>query len=103
MRTCFTIRLPDNHSIAIADLSKVRGRVYEVNRINVPHRYRGRGYGRTLLTLVCTEADRFDVLLRLVPLESGGLTTEQLEAWYARKGFAQEKNGYFYRNPAPEK
>jgi predicted GNAT family N-acyltransferase len=103
MRTCYVIRLPDNHSIAILDLSKVRGRVYEVNRVNVPTRYRGRGYGRQLLKEVCSEADRFDTLLRLVPMESGGLTAAQLEAWYSRHGFRQHENVYFYREPATEK
>ena len=99
MQTCYTIRMPDGRSIAIVDLSKVRGRVYEVNRINVPERHRGRRYGAILLSEVCTEADRCGVLLRLVPLESGGLSTTELEAWYTRRGFVQRSNGYFYREP----
>lgn len=99
MQTCYTLRMPDGYSIAILDLSKVRGRVYEVNRINVPERHRGRRYGTALLREACTDADRCCVLLRLVPLESGGLSTTELEAWYTRHGFVQRSNGYFYREP----
>jgi N-acetylglutamate synthase-like GNAT family acetyltransferase len=83
--------------IAIADLSKVRGRLYEVNRINVPGKYRENGFGRQLLNMICMEADKNHVTLRLVPLESGGLTSLQLAAWYQRHGFQQRDSGYFYR------
>jgi len=99
MKSCYTLRMPDGHSIAILDLSKVRGRVYEINRINVPERHRGRRYGAALLREVCTEADRCGVLLRLVAMASGGMSAAELEAWYTRHGFVQRSNGYSYREP----
>ena len=99
MRTSFVIALPDNHHRAFALLSKVRERVYEIDTLSVPQRYRGRGYGRKLLREVCENAAYCGALLRLVPLADGGLTTVELEAWYIRHGFVQRSNGYFYREP----
>lgn len=99
MRSSYIIRMPDGQRIAIADVSKVRMQVYEINRINVPERWRGLRYGTQLLQQVCDDANRCNVTLRLVPLESGGMSTEELEAWYTRRGFERHHNGYFYRPP----
>lgn len=98
MKTCFVLELSPIR-IAIADLTKVRFRVYEINRVNVPEGFRGRGHGRELLCKVLAEADRCTVTLRCYSLSSGPLDEAALNAWYIRHGFGVHKSGYLYREP----
>jgi GNAT superfamily N-acetyltransferase len=83
---------------AIADLTIVRSRLWEVNRINVPAKYRGQGLGSKLLAKICEDADRESVTLELTVYASGPLSTGDLIAWYKRYGF-REYQGFMRREP----
>lgn len=98
MKTCIVLKLSPAR-IAIADLTKVRHRVYEINRLNVPEAHRGQGHGRELLRMVLDEADRCDVVLRCYSMSSGPLNNEALDAWYIRRGFQRRQDDYLYREP----
>lgn len=98
MKTCIIIKLSPV-KIAIADLTKVRHRTYEINRLNVPEGYRGRGHGRELLKQVMHEADRWGCILRCYSMSSGPLNNEALDAWYIRNGFVRNQDDYLYRQP----
>lgn len=98
MKTSFIIKLAPAR-IAIADISKISGNLYEINRINVPPEYRGRKHGRALLKQILVEADSVSASLRLNISPSGGLGLRKLQAWYARNAFTQRGDGYWYRDP----
>jgi GNAT superfamily N-acetyltransferase len=98
MKTNYVVRCAGPH-VAIADVTKVRHRIYEVNRINVPPAFRGRGFGRMLLKQLLEDADQHNVTLRLAVNPSGGLGKRKLTAWYARNAFIQREDGYMYREP----
>jgi N-acetylglutamate synthase-like GNAT family acetyltransferase len=98
MRTNYTVRCGPTH-IAICDISKINGKLYEVHRINVPPAYRGRGFGRELLKQLLADADANSVCLRLWVLPSGGLGRRKLTAWYLRHAFIQREDGFLYREP----
>jgi GNAT superfamily N-acetyltransferase len=58
----------------------------------------GKGYGRKLLDAIIEWADTNDKRLALSPAASGGLTQEQLKAWYGRNGF-RKAGDYMVREP----
>lgn len=64
---------------------------WEVTNVVVRKGYRGGGFGSEVLKLVTADADKEGVVLLLTsglgPGYSGGLSTEQLRAWYERHGF----------------
>ncbi len=99
MKTSYMLRLAPA-AVAIADVSKMGSKLYEINRINVPPVHRGRGHGRELLKQIITEANTAGVVLRLAVNPSGGLGRRKLTAWYARNAFIQRDDGYMYREPA---
>jgi GNAT superfamily N-acetyltransferase len=70
----------------MADVSNMEDFWY-INRINVPEKLRGRGYGRQLLNEIIADADADRVVLVLDPLATGGLHQDDLERWYLRNGF----------------
>jgi GNAT superfamily N-acetyltransferase len=98
MRTCIIVNVSP-FKIAIADLTQVGERTYEINRLNVPELYRGKGHGRKLLKQVLDEADRCGVTLRCYSMSSGPLTNSALDAWYKRNGFSRYPDDYLYRLP----
>lgn len=61
-----------------------------ITRIHVPAKHRGKGVATALISQVLADADREGATLQLWVKESGGLTREQLTAWYRRLGFEQE-------------
>jgi len=71
----------------IADLVKVAPGYYLVTRINVPVLSRSRGLGSKMLREILTDADAEGATLEIHPLPSGGLSRQQLIAWYGRYGF----------------
>lgn len=98
MKTCFILKLSPSR-IGIVDLTKWEDKLYEVNRINVPEQYRGKGYGSELLKILCNAADEEGATLRLYPQASGPLSNEDLTKWYKRHGFFQKNLIYLYREP----
>lgn len=86
MRTCYLTVIP-NSKPAIADLTPLLSDLYEVNRINVPERCRGKRHGSDLLRRICDDADAENVTLMLSPFPSGALDLDQLISWYERYGF----------------
>lgn len=50
-------------------------------------RYRGQGFGTKILNMILEDADKEGVILILEPVASGGLTNNELVAWYERHGF----------------
>lgn len=89
----------DHQSWAIVDVSEIGDLLYEVNRINVPRRWRGRGIARKLVTKVLEDADREKITLVLDINPYGDMDYKALKAWYERLGFSQEKDQRFYRKP----
>lgn len=61
--------------------------VYIIHRINVPQNARGNGYGTELLKMILSDAEEEGVTLMLAPESSGGLSQNDLIAWYLRHGF----------------
>ncbi len=74
-----------------------------ITRISVLPPQRGRGIARSLLKQVCEAADVDQVELWLQPIPgiNGGLTREQLIAWYERYGFRQINEYEWMRSPQP--
>ena len=101
MRGCYYQKL-DNAYLAVIDLFPLGSDVWEVSRINVPARYRGQGIGSRLMDQLLEDADAEGVTLQLTINPYGGLTYEQLQDWYERRGFVQSRDvdGYiFIREP----
>lgn len=102
MKTCYTIKMPDQMHIAIADITEpgvMFDEAWYINRINVPQQYRGMGFGKALLEMICRDADEEKATLALEPLASGGLNVKQLEDWYGRHGFVNGINYMMWRYP----
>lgn len=74
---------------------------WAVTEVAVKPKLRGQGYGRLLMAEVLADADREGVTLCLEILPDhpafGGLTYEQLEAWYMRLGFVWNDEGFMIR------
>lgn len=88
MRPTYLLSHADCVRPCIADLSDLPGCSHTyVNRINVPHELRGRGLGSQLLDQIVEDADQERVSLCLHPVASGGLSRDELIAWYRRRGF----------------
>lgn len=98
MKNQYWIALGPCH-VAIADLVKVHAGVWMLTRINVPHAYRGQGFGRQLLQMILDDADRFSQTIELGILDSGGLSHAQLEEWYRRNGFEEVNRNTWSRSP----
>jgi GNAT superfamily N-acetyltransferase len=89
-----------DHHIAIADVMPLVTGGHYVNRINVPQRFRGKGYGSRLLNMILEDADNERTMLVLEPSASGGLSQEDLIEWYQRHGFVFRSKGVLLRYPA---
>lgn len=87
MKELFFKKLDDPLGLAVVDLVEYYGQGYIVTRINVPPAHRGKGVARELMREVIEEADKTGTTLFLEIQPSGGLTYEQLRAWYKRLGF----------------
>jgi hypothetical protein len=94
MQSCYV----DYKTRAIADLVDYYGLGMLITRINVPVKERGKGAGRKLLAEIVADADRTHTTLFLEIVPTGGMTEEQLTAWYGRYGFKYWK-GVFRRRP----
>lgn len=77
------VRLPQ---INVKNIENAR----ELAHFNVPEHKRGLGNGSRLLAKVCREADGASkaLILTVRPYDGAERSTEQLEAWYGRYGFA---------------
>lgn len=69
-----------------------------ITRINVPASHRGAGHGTWLLTQLLDKADSEGISLFLEPVASGGLSQDELVAWYRSHGFTWWK-GIMRRKP----
>lgn len=69
----------------------MRWGVREVSSLQVPLEDRRKGYATALMQMIAVEADRAAMVLMILPApyQEGGLTQEQLEAFYARFGFVK--------------
>lgn len=74
-------------SRSIADLNTMEDGVVLISRINVPARQRGQGIATDILNEIIKDANDRGVTLILEPVPSGGLSYNQLVAWYERHGF----------------
>ena len=74
-------------------------RYYMINNIFVPEKHRGKGIGRNLMASITRDADRDGITLALCVSSSGGLTDEDLHAWYRRCGFTDGNCIVLYRKP----
>lgn len=63
----------------------------EVKSVRTDPAYRNKRYAKSMLSSVCNEADWDKTLLVLSPepYDNCPLTAEQLEAWYAKRGFVR--------------
>lgn len=79
-----------------AYLQPVSGQEWVISRIYVPTNLRGLGRGRALLMRILADADlEPGVTLYLTASPgSGGLSLEDLEAWYRRHGFVDDTDPY---------
>lgn len=98
MRTCYV--LPESRTIADLVQPHELTQWWTITRINVPEDHRGKGLGSAILNLILVEADVERITLAVEVSASDGLNHEQLEAWYARKGFKNRKSGYLVRLPS---
>ena len=105
MKDSYYVRDPDKgvFAAAIADVVEMpthgrRRRHFVVTRINVMEQYRGQGFGTKVLDLILADADAEGVTLFLEPSPSGGLTMDELTAWYERHGFTWGA-GHMARRP----
>lgn len=86
MKSCYYRKL-DGLSLAVLDNCDYYGDGRIITRINVPKKYRGQGHGTALLKECIADADKEGITLWLEIAESGGLSYDELEAWYKRHGF----------------
>jgi predicted GNAT family N-acyltransferase len=97
VKSCYFIKLSE-YSIAIADLCDYYSLGRIITRINVPEAARGNGHGRALMQQILNDADQERITLFLEPAATGGLTQDELTAWYQRHGFVYWK-GLLRRKP----
>jgi GNAT superfamily N-acetyltransferase len=96
MRQCYAIHF-DGHCVARANIMLATNELVE---LWVDQSFRREGLGRRLLKLVCNEADREGVVLKLMAAGSeGAMSTKQLEAWYGRFGFVSNPSCMMVRKP----
>ena len=95
-----SIKLSIAH-LAVLDVSEMNPDTFIINRINVPKKFRGRGYGSKLLKEICEVADREKIKLMLEINPYGELTRKDLERWYHEYGFKVNSNlpGTYLRLP----
>ena len=74
---------------------------YELSELWVDVNERRKGLGRRMMKLVCDEADRERVVLKLIAATCGGMTNEQLKAWYKRFGFEHDPLSYPWMRRTP--
>lgn len=74
-------------------------RVAELNRVNVPAKWRGQGIGRRLMQEVLDEADQLGVTLVLDINPYGDMDYQALSAWYQRVGFTEGADSRWWRSP----
>jgi N-acetylglutamate synthase-like GNAT family acetyltransferase len=100
MQISYFIKLSSIY-LAVLDLTKIDLDLYEINRINIPEKYRNQGFGRTLLQSACNDADLENVTLRLGVNPYGKMTYNQLKSWYLKFNFKEFGNdeGYLIRFP----
>ena len=82
----------------------MRDRVREVSAVHVEPEHRRQGFGSAIMQAVCADADHAGFVLLLQPEpESGGMTIDELSAWYSRFGFVaiQESPLLMARSPRP--
>lgn len=107
-----TTRLdPETHSIIdvseypaemldlLGPLPDGTARVAEINRINVPVKWRRNGVGRKLMKEVTDEADHLGVTLVLFINPYGDMDYDALSAWYQRVGFTEGDDARWWRTP----
>jgi GNAT superfamily N-acetyltransferase len=75
------------HHLAIVDLSQVGSTLWEINRVNVPAQYRGKGIASRLMARTLADADKEGITLRLVINAYGDMSFSDLYHWYERLGF----------------
>lgn len=85
-------------AIAVVDVTEIHGGV-EINRINVPVKYRRQGVGNRLLQKVTSDADAKSYVLFLTINPYGEMSYAQLEAWYMRHGFVRGAHKVYHRLP----
>jgi len=97
METCYV----DYEHRGIADLVRPGELTpnWTITRINIPHMYRGNGYGSALLRRILKDADLECVTLQLEVFPTGPLNYAELLAWYERYGFVLQPSGYMLRRP----
>lgn len=83
--------------LAVLDMSDYYGEGKIITRINVPEKFRGKGYGRQLLKQATDWADENGITLWLEINPYGQMTYDELEAWYKRNGF--KGHGIYKRRP----
>jgi predicted GNAT family N-acyltransferase len=90
-----------DNALAVVDLtpSPSESGWCTINRINVPHKYRGQGYGRELMRQVLADADAENVHLTLQINPYGEMTFRDLQEWYTRGGFIHACRGFMVRHP----
>lgn len=96
MKTMYYIRIAGSVEIAVADVMQApeKSACFLITRVQVPVKFRGKGYGRLLLKTVLLDADRKNCQLVLVPSPSGraGIDPDHddLARWYERYGFVKK-------------
>lgn len=94
----FSINIPNFLLPAICDISRLltHDDTWEVNRINVPIKARGQGYGRQLMNKLTTWADEYHQTLVLNINPSGPLNQDDLKLWYMKNGFVKYSHSMPY-------
>lgn len=67
---------------------RMRGRVRELTKLEVPFSEQGKGYATTLMHSVCREADKHNIVLVLWPQPFGdniNLSKSYLVGWYEQR------------------
>lgn len=96
MKSCYHILITPT-AVAIADLTRYEKGML-ITRINVPDKFRQRGYGTFLLKLLTDEADKNATILYLEVAPSGNMSYQDLVVWYKKHGF-KESRGIMVRRP----
>jgi predicted GNAT family acetyltransferase len=92
MLTCYYEII--GHQLCVLDLSpNLLGEGMVINRVNVPERFRGQGFGRKVMAACLHDADIEGVTLSLDINPYGRMTRSELESWYLRCGFVKMHDG----------